>query len=169
MAKLAPFADSIIRHLVKLCFYVSAALIVLLVLIGAGDAAGSAVFNQGIPAATELSAAILAATVATALPYAQSRNEHIIVDIVIALIKGKVRRYVDIVAYIVSTAVFALVAWAGFNSAVASTANLEFASAVYSFPIYPFKIAFAFGVLVMLLETIRQSVHALSGKSSLPI
>lgn len=166
MAKPLMFLNSAMDRLISLCFFLSAVSMVLLVIIGAGDAFGAAVFGQGIPAAPELSAALLAALVATSLPYAQARSEHIVVDILISAVGNTVKCWLERIALVVSFVIFVLVAVVMVNGAIESLAAGEFASAVYAFPIYPFKIIFAFGMVMLALETLRQGIRAIAARPS---
>lgn len=164
MNNLVALADTFVGGLVKLCFLASATLMLVLVFVGAGDAFGSTFLGRGIPSATEFSAAVLAATVATALPYAQSRNDHIVVDILTTHFKGFVARFFSIIALMITLAVFVLLSYVLVESAQFSIRTKEFASASIAFPVYPFKVVYAFGVIVMTLELARQGLHALCAR-----
>lgn len=155
--------DLAIRRLGDLCLAVAAIAIGLLAVIGTADSLGTQLFALPVPSALELSQAGLAVVVFMGLAFAQRRRGHVMVDILFNRFAGTTKTIFTGLAMLAAVAFFGFLAWRTGIAALESFQVDERSWGLTRFPIWPSKIAVAFGCVVALLESLRQFVHLLGG------
>ncbi len=155
--------DAIVRWLGTICLAVAAVAIGLLAIIGTADSLGTQLFGLPVPSALEMSQAGLAVVVFMGLAYAQRRRGHVMVDILFNHFRGRVKVAFAALSLIAAMAFFAFLAWRTGIAALESFEIDERSWGLTLFPVWPSKIAVAFGCTVALLESLRQFLHLLAG------
>ena len=157
------FLDTLIRWLGDLCLAIAAVAIGLLAIIGTADSLGTQLFALPVPSALEMSQAGLAVVVFMGLAFAQRRRGHVTVDILFNRFTGATKTIFTALALLAAVAFFAFLAWRTGIAALESYQIDERSWGLTRFPIWPSKIAVAFGCVVALLESVRQFLHLLAG------
>ena len=157
------FLDTLIRWLGNACLAIAAVAIGLLAIIGTADSLGTQLFALPVPSALELSQAGLAVVVFMGLAFAQRRRGHVMVDILFNRFTGNVKVFFTGLALLAAVTFFAFLAWRTGIAALESYEVDERSWGLTRFPIWPSKIAVAFGCIVALLESLRQFAHLLAG------
>lgn len=150
--------DRIIRILVTVAFSIAAAAMLVMMVIGSADVVGTFFFNSPVTAALEMQEVLLAMAIFLALAHAQSRQEHICVDIITERLSAPIRRVLNLVVLFASMTVFAVIAWRTWVLATASWDMRETANAIFRFPIYPGKFLVSIGAGIAALECLRQAI-----------
>lgn len=153
--------DKTIITLVSTGMIVSAALVFVVAIMGAIDVLTTNVIGKPIPIVSEMSADALAVIIFMAIGYAQHCREHVAVDILTAQLPMVIRKILELVAILVSLAFIGIVAWQAGDLASESLSVRESAMALFSYPVFPFKIAFLVGLVLAVLEIARQLVWLL--------
>lgn len=121
------------------------------------------VLGRPFAGANESVEVALAVSVAMTLAYTQYRRQHIVVDVVVQYFSRVGKRISLVCELLVGLFCMGLIAWRAWVLAIESTQIREAASSLYSFPIYPWKIAFAIGLTLASLEFVRQLVWICCG------
>lgn len=128
--------------------------LMLMMSIGAIDVIGSSMLNQPLPGAFEGTEALMVASVFLALGLSQQRRAHIRVEVIIGLMPRLFQRASAVFSALLCALFFGLIAWFGWGIAIKSFVAGEFSSGLISFPIWPAKMALAFGASLMTLQCI---------------
>lgn len=161
--KLLRFLDAAIIWLGTASLAVAAVFIGLLAIVGTADSLGTQLFALPVPSALEISQAGLAVVVFMGLAFAQRRRGHVMVDILFNRFTGGLKVFFTGLALLAAMAFFAFLAWRTGIAAFESFEVDERSWGLTRFPIWPSKIAVAFGCIVALLESVRQFLHLLAG------
>jgi TRAP-type C4-dicarboxylate transport system permease small subunit len=154
----------LVARLGALAMGLAGASLLAMVLLGALDILGTKFLGWPVPGAFEAIEALMVLTVFLALPWAQARDQHIAVDLVVARLGPAARRALAILARSLTLAVFALIAWRGWVLGLDSLAVREYASGIVPFPLYPAKLALALGATVMVLQCLLDLALAVRGQ-----
>lgn len=150
--------DSAIRHLNTAALTVAAICLLTIMVIGSVDAVTLNLLSAPVPAALEASEVLLGVSIFLTFAYAQSRREHINVDLFILRAPPIVRRISLFLTLVVGAALFAVLTWRSGSLAMTSFRIDEYANAIVTFPIYPAKFLIAGGAGIATLEFVRQLV-----------
>ncbi len=105
-----------------------------------------------IPAAFEFMATMMVVNVFLAMSLAQSRRQHIRVEVLVNLLPSRWRLAADAIAYGFSMVLFVLIAFYGWKSGVHATNVGEYAPGLINFPVWPARLVLAFGASLMALQ-----------------
>lgn len=119
---------------------------VLLMMVMATADVVSTVFNRPIAGAHEGVEMLMVVVIFLALPYAESRGQHIAVDLVFNRLPPRVRQALGLFALVLALVFFGAMAWQGWKLFWASWLIREYASGAVRMPVYPAKALFALGV-----------------------
>ena len=161
MAILLGRADRLIGALASAALWVSGVTILAVAIMGAVNVITTNAFNQPIPSTIELTEAGHVIIVFLALAAIQRARENIVVDIVTNRMSPPVRTVAELVALFCGMFLFAMIAWRGTVLAAHSVSVREIAESYLTFPVYPMKIALAFGAAIASLEFGRQFIRLL--------
>ena len=114
-----------------------------------------------IPGTFELTEFALIIIVFASIGYTQVRREHISIDVITSHFPKLVQAIMDSFMYLVSLAMFALVAWQAMVYAGRLQAGNN-VSAVLSIPQYPFAIVIAIGSIIYCLAMLVSFLSSLS-------
>lgn len=161
--KMLKLLDRGLKALVNLALSLAGVGMLFIAFISTADVVTYLVLGQPFPGANESVEVALAVTVAMTLAYAQYRNDHIVVDIVVQSLSPRGKRLSALGSLIVGFLCMGLLAWRGWDLAIESVNVHEAAFTLYSFPIYPWKILYALGLTLAAVEFARQIVWTLLG------
>jgi TRAP-type C4-dicarboxylate transport system permease small subunit len=105
-----------------------------------------------IPAAFEFMATMMVVNVFLAMSLAQSRKEHIRVEVLVNLLPARLRVAADVLAHGFSMTLFVLIAWYGWKSGMHATEVGEYAPGLINFPVWPARLVLAFGASLMAVQ-----------------
>lgn len=142
--------------------YISVGLMAATALIGLADVVMLHVFQKPIPAANDLSAAMLPLIVVLALSHIQRGDGHIAVDLVTSILPSAMDRALRCLGYACATLVLAAISRGAWSLALDSIALNEWAISAVRFPVWPSKTIFAIGLTVATLQAAAQFVTGVS-------
>lgn len=85
--------------------------VIIIMAVGAIDVIGTTFFDRPVPGAYELTETMMVAAVFLALALSQAEGRHIRVDVLIVRLGPRARAVFDLVAHLMTAAVFGLIAW----------------------------------------------------------
>ena len=149
------------------CAFLSGIAMLLMMMAGAADIVTSnldkvALPSTPIPAVFEFMATMMVVVVFLGIPLAQARRNHIRVELVVGLLPASARKVLEIVQHLLSTALFALIAWFAWQAALHSFRISEFAAGLLNYPIWPARVALGFGASLMTLQCVLDFVAVFS-------
>jgi TRAP-type C4-dicarboxylate transport system permease small subunit len=99
------------------------------------------------------------------LAYTQSKKAHVAVDILASLMPPKGQRFIDIINYLISFLILALITWKSIERGFEVMANKE-SSAILQIPVYPFMFLVALGSAALCIEYLKDIINACRPNSS---
>lgn len=168
MKRLFVFTDRLIVGLSTVFIGMATLLLGVMAVVGTADVLGLNLFGQPVPSATEFASAMLALTVMLSMSYAQRTRAHIVVDIVSYHFPPRMTLLATGLSLLLGVLVFALLSWGAWELAIHSIGIRERAVAAIRFPVWPVKIAFAFGATVCTLELLRELVRLIVTGETVP-
>ena len=151
--------------------YVGAVCMFVMMLVGTGDVAAVYVAKTAIPGAFEMIESLMVVVVFAPLAYAQARNRHISVEMLVNRLPERMRAGMRIFALVCGLLVFGLIAWQTSLYAWHSWRIREIAEGLLPLPLYPAKIAIPLGaamISIRLIVDISQVITTLSGRRKVP-
>lgn len=119
-------------------------------------------FYMPLPCCLEMSESLMITSIFMAAAYVGLREEHTNVTIVTRKFPLRVQRFIDSFANLFGGVVFAIFAYGAWKIAFTAILKLEMRIGVFRFPIWPFRIFFAFGLSLLALQFISNSIKCLS-------
>lgn len=158
--KYARLGERIVVLLSKLLHYLGGTVLGLLVLFITGDVIGRYIFNRPIKGDFEL--VVLAAGIvgSFSLAYTLVEDGHIRIDIATSSLPRGVRRYLDIMAYLLGLIFWDLATWRSVVYGI-TTKKSNLISGMLPIPVYPFIFIVAFGCAVLCLVFLVRLIHLL--------
>jgi TRAP-type C4-dicarboxylate transport system permease small subunit len=135
----------------RLNFYVAVvgmALIIPLMLLTTGDIIGRKFFSKTIPGTFEISEYILATFILLGAAYTQQVKGHVGVDFLTSRLSPRVRIGCEIITWILSLFIIAIVIWQGWLEGIRERT----VSDMLRIPQYPFRLLVAIGGFLLWLE-----------------
>jgi len=152
-----------LRRINRLFAFFSGVALLVMMLLGAIDVIGSNMFNQPLPGAFEGTEALMVTSVFLALGLSQQRRAHINVEVIVGLMPRLFQRLSQVFSALLCALFFGLIAWFGWSIAIKSFMMGEFSSGLINFPIWPAKIALAFGATLMAVQCLWDVVVTMFG------
>ncbi|MCZ4354041.1 TRAP transporter small permease [Roseovarius aestuarii] len=152
-----------LRRANRLFAFLSGVALLLMMMLGAIDVIGSNALNQPLPGAFEGTEALMVASVFLALGLSQQRRSHISVEVIVGLMPRLFQRISAVFSALLCALFFGLIAWFGWSIAIKSFVAGEFSSGLINFPIWPAKIALAFGATLMAVQCLWDVIATLFG------
>jgi TRAP-type C4-dicarboxylate transport system permease small subunit len=159
------FADRAIRWLNGAGAALAAVFLVIVVVVGVCDVIGTTLLRTPLPSALEISQNGMVFIAFGGLACALQRGSHVAVDIFVGKLRPSARRMATGLALIVTCMVFGFVGWRAGTGAIESFRIDEWSSGLFQFPVYPARAALSFGCVIAALESVRQFVRLLIGRS----
>ncbi len=140
---------------------VGVAVLAILVIIPIIDIIMRRVLNSPLPGAYELSEFALGLMVFTTLAYCGMRGMHIVVDIATSRLPKRTQQVLDLVIYIFSFIMMAVISWQLFSRALTVKADHEVSTILY-IPTYPFVLLAGIGCALLTLVFLTQSLEKMT-------
>ena len=106
------------------------------------------------PCAVETVESLLVVTTYFGVSIVAIERGHVKVDLLTRKFPRAIQNYVTIFADVVGAGVFALITWGAWKMAVYAVKIWEMRIGVYYFPLWPFKVLFAFGTTLFVIQLI---------------
>lgn len=118
-----------------------------------------------LPCALELSESLLVLTIFMGVAYVALDEGHTNVTILTRKFPDRVQSLLDSFAHLFGIIIFSILAWGGWQTAFASAKQLEMRIGVFRFPIWPFRILFAIGLTLLVLQSLSNLIKCVSQAS----
>ena len=115
-----------------------------------------------LPCALEASESLLVVSSFLAVAYVALNWGHTNVTILTMKLPQKVQKYLDAFAHLFAFVVYAILAAGAWIEAFNKTAMLEMRIGVFRFPIWPFRILFAVGLTLLVLQSLSNAIKCVS-------
>lgn len=146
-------------RLSKYLSYIAGAVLVLMMLLTTADVAGRYLFNAPILGVFEVTEFMMVCLVFCSLAYTQSKKAHVAVDFLATLIPRKGQQVIDILNYLISLIILALITWKSVERGFEVMATKE-CSAILQIPVYPFMFLVALGSAALCIEYLKDIVNS---------
>jgi TRAP-type C4-dicarboxylate transport system permease small subunit len=133
-----------------------------MMLVGALDIITGKLLGSPVPGAFEATESLLAASALLPLAHNRVTRAQIRVGFVTARLPARLQAALRILADILGTVLFTLLAWQGWKYALRSLKALEFQAGAVAFPVYPAKITLALALTLMALTCLVRAAAALA-------
>ena len=133
-------------------------MLLVMMLLGAGDVIGRYVFNSPIMGTMDISQLLMGGIVFFGWAYTLSRKAHVSVDLVFAHYPPQAQAIVEFTMLLLSLALFSLILWQAGSIAMIDWQAGRLVQIVH-IPVAPFKFFIPFGAFFLCLECIIQMVH----------
>ena len=144
--------DKALGWLVYAANAVSAAFVLLLMILVVADITGRYVFNRPVPMAYEFGSFMLVFIVFLALASTQRMGAHIRVEFVTLRLPPRARACLDILAYCLGIVVYATILWRGFGWAWTSFLVGDYVAGLINIPRYPSQFVVPLGAAILCLQ-----------------
>lgn len=144
-------------------FLCSAALLLVVGLMGAADVIATNLLLKPIAGMVELSGALLAVIVFLGLAEAQARGSNIVIDVATQNMAPRAKMLSTGISLAIAGVLMGLIAWQTTRLAINSWAIREVALGALAFPMAPFKSVAAFGAWLAAAEFLRQLLRLIGG------
>jgi TRAP-type transport system small permease protein len=146
-----------LNRVVAITSYVGVAAVMCMALLTGVDVVGRYAFNKPVQGGVELVELLMAIIVACGVAVTTAADDHISVDSLFDKLPSLGQHILRVFAGIISTFVFAILAWQGVNGGI-DAADSGKTTSILKVPISPFQFFLAIGFLVsfmfLLIETI---------------
>jgi TRAP-type C4-dicarboxylate transport system permease small subunit len=145
----------------KISAVVAGYVIVCLMLLTVLDVAVRAIAGESIEGVYTLSELLMVAVCFLATAFTQKENAHVTMDFLMVRLKGRILNYTEVFASILSVAICALLSYRATVEAIGAVEMKLVAAGTVPWPAWPFKIAVAFGFLLLLIRVSIQFTQKL--------
>ncbi|WP_170835877.1 TRAP transporter small permease [Salinicola sp. MIT1003] len=163
-ARLLLALNNVVIKLSNIMLCVSGLSVVVILIIGAADTVGRAFWNKPVVGAVEISEALLAVSIFSALAYAQKQGSHVAVDIFSSNYGPRLARWARKLILTVTLVVLGFLLWRTGITAYEGWLNNEVSAGLFRVPIWLAKIVAAAGLLVACMECVRELMWAMAQK-----
>ena len=117
----------------------------------------------GYPVAGSLNLTVfmLVAVSYISFAYAQSKGEHVAVDLLVSRLGGKARRVIIIIGLSITLAACSFLLWSGCRSAWLSLAAGERMDGAPYYPLYPSKIILGIGLILLWIQILADLLRSI--------
>lgn len=141
--------------------YIGVVALIIMMFLGTADVIARYVFNSPIKGALEVSQLLMAISIILGWGYVQAAKANISVTFVINHYPLRARQIVDLLIYIITLALFIIIAWQSFEIALLDIGYGRLIENIYILA-YPFKFMVTFGAIMVCLECIIQIIHQIT-------
>ena len=160
--------DRALGWLVAAANAVSAAFVLLLMILVVADITGRYVFNRPVPMAYEFGSFMLVFIVFLALASTQRMGAHIRVEFVTLRLPPRARACLDILAYGLGIMVYATILWRGFGWAWTSWQVGDYVAGLINIPRYPSQFVVPLGAAILCLQFVADIARRLQDLKKQP-
>lgn len=145
---------------IRLALILSCICLAGIIIIGTADTLGR-LMGRPMLSSTEMTEALLAAAIFSALPTVQHRRGHVVVDLIKQSFGARMRYATELLALLIACFIFFLLARQGLEGAIASARQGEVSAGLVPIPVWMAKCVAAGGLILTVLEAVRQIVFYL--------
>jgi TRAP-type C4-dicarboxylate transport system permease small subunit len=120
------------------------------------------IFGSVIAGTYELTEVLIVVVAGTALGYAALQKSHVVVDVITARLKKRVRVIINICTSTLGLVVWGLVTWQSINLLFIRWSDED--TELLHVPYYPFRILWIIGLVFLCLVLVKDIVSALRGE-----
>ena len=152
---------SMIDHLSMYGVAIAAFALVLMLIVEFLNVLGRELYVP-LPCALEASESLLVVSIYLGVAYVNLHWQHTNVTILTMHFSNRAQRYLDSLAYIFGIVIYSILAAGAWKIAIVQTGQLEMRIGVFRFPIWPFRILFAIGLTLLVLQSLSNAMKCLS-------
>lgn len=119
-------------------------------------------FNYSIPALYEASSLMLILAVYLGVPITQHEFGNVRMEFLITKVEGAKRHLIEAFGLFLAFLISGMIFWRTLREAIISVTTGEYQMGIFSFPVWPSRIAIAFGFLFLCLCLFMQFLHEIS-------
>lgn len=119
-------------------------------------------FYIPLPCSLEFSESLLVITIFMSVAYVALGEGHTNVTILTRNFPDSLQKLLDSFSHFLGIIIFSILAWGGWRIAFASAKQLEMRIGMFRFPIWPFRILFAIGLTLLVLQCVSNLIKCLS-------
>ena len=160
--------DRTLGGLVAAANAVSAAFVLLLMVLVVADITGRYVFNSPVPMAYEVGSFMLVFIVFLALASTQRAGAHIRVEFLTLRLPPRARACLDILAYGLGLMVYVTILWRGFGWAWTSWQVGDYVAGLINIPRYPSQFVVPLGAAILCLQFVADVARRLQDLKKQP-
>lgn len=160
--------DRTLGGLVAAANAVSAAFVLLLMVLVVADITGRYVFNSPVPMAYEVGSFMLVFIVFLALASTQRAGAHIRVEFLTLRLPPRARACLDILAYGLGLLVYVTILWRGFGWAWTSWQVGDYVAGLINIPRYPSQFVVPLGAAILCLQFVADVARRLQDLKKQP-
>ena len=160
--------DRALGGLVAAANAVSAAFVLLLMVLVVADITGRYVFNSPVPMAYEVGSFMLVFIVFLALASTQRAGAHIRVEFLTLRLPPRARACLDILAYGLGLLVYVTILWRGFGWAWTSWQVGDYVAGLINIPRYPSQFVVPLGAAILCLQFVADVARRLQDLKKQP-
>lgn len=161
-------ADSIVVKILRGISYVSAACLVLIMLVAFFNVLGEKIFHKGIPASTEIIKYLHVPAVFLCAAYVTLDRGQTAIDLLSAKLPEKVQLVINIFSYALGTAISGFL---GYRGVVQMLKHIEVHAMSnvtgFGFPLWPFSLIFSLGLFMLAFSFLWSIVRVVVPKVEL--
>lgn len=152
ISALGEHKDSFLFRMEKWAAVIAGLGVLVMMLLGGIDIITTKAFSWPIPGAYELTETMMVASVFLALALSQREKRQIRVELFVERLGERPRRVADALADLCSLGIYAFIAWYGAYAFWTSFVVGEYGSGAVRLPLWPAKLALAFGAVLMCIQ-----------------
>tara|TARA_R110000796_G_scaffold88399_1_gene190180 strand:+ start:5069 stop:5572 length:504 start_codon:yes stop_codon:yes gene_type:complete len=145
--------------------FISGLSVVIILTIGAADSVGRAFLNKPVVGAVEISEALLAVTIFSALAFAQKQGSHVVVDIFSSNYGPRLTRFAKMAILVLTLAALGFLLWRMSITAYKGWLHNEISAGFLPVPVWLAKVFAALGLAVASIECIRELIWGIVEKN----
>lgn len=147
-----------VENATNILCYVGMGMLVVLMLLGAGDVIGRYFFNKPITGTREISEILLAGVVFFGWSYTQLQRGHVSVGTFVARLRPRARAIIASITSLIALIIFGLMAWQAAERAIATWKGGRLINTIF-IPVAPFQLFVSVGAVVLCLVLAIQTAH----------
>jgi TRAP-type C4-dicarboxylate transport system permease small subunit len=148
--------SNIVGSFFRVCAIIGSGFVFLLMLWGTAGIIIRSLLDYEIPALYEAASLILVVLVYLGIPLTQFEGKNIRIDILVRRMSGRKKAVYELLATVISLAISVLFTWRVGIEASISFKGKEFQPGIFTFPVWPSKIAIFIGFVFLCLCLIIQ-------------
>jgi TRAP-type C4-dicarboxylate transport system permease small subunit len=121
------------------------------------------------PCAVESVESLLVMTVYFGASIVAVEKGHVKVDLIVRKLPRSAQNYIDVFANLLGVGAFGLLSWGAWKLAIHVVRIMEVRLGVYNYPLWPFKVLFAFGLTLLVIQLLINAIkmmYVCSGRTN---
>jgi TRAP-type C4-dicarboxylate transport system permease small subunit len=161
LEKTASFFNFLAHPLGRILNYIAALVLFFMMILTGVDVMLRYLFNAPITGSFEITQYVLPIVIAFGLAQCALEKGHVSVELVISGLPDRVKAFMNSIAYLLFSILYALIAWQSLLRAVGMK-HTGLTTEVLAIPVYPFVLTVTVGCAVLCLATLKDFFQSLS-------